>query len=144
MDCVLWKAVAVVLHITQVSQSKNNFHFLFCPFYKSFALKVLLLKQLFVQKRILFLLWAQTLCLPLDRSGCDDVCASDEVHKKLDVAFSFFQWVPGRSIVLVKSMDSARHKGAVLQPGHTSSLAGNNNTIAVLHLPLDFTMIDNS
>lgn len=56
--------------------------------------------------------------------------------------FSFFQLVPERSIVIVKSINPAQHKGTIHQLGRTSSLGGNNNIFVALHLSLEFKMID--
>lgn len=63
MDCVLWKTIAVVLDIAQVSQSKNNFHFLFCPFYKVLLWKSFCLNNCLHRRehccglRLFFFLW---------------------------------------------------------------------------------------
>ena len=104
---VLWKATALVLEITQVFQSKNHFLFLFVPPPTKFCLfrSICLNDCLHGREHCLFC--AQPLFLPLDGSGFDDVCVFDEVHKKLHVAFFFFQLVPGRSVILVKSMNPA-------------------------------------
>lgn len=104
---VLWKATALVLEVTQVFQSKNHFLFIFVPPPTKFCLFRSICLDDCLHGREHCSLRAQTLFLPLDGSGCDDVCVFDEVHMKLHVAFFFFQLVLVRSIILVKSMNPA-------------------------------------
>lgn len=105
--CVFWKATALILEVTQVFQSKNHFLFLFTLPPTKFCLFRSICLNDCLHRRERCLLCAQTLFLPLDGSGSDDVCGFDEVHKNLHAALFSFQLVPGRSIILVKAMNRA-------------------------------------
>lgn len=104
---MLWKAAALVLEITWVFHSKNNFLFLFVPPPTKFCLLRSICLNDGLQGREHRSLCAQTLFLPLGGYGSDDVCVFHEVHKTLHVAFFFLQLVPGRGTILVKSMNPA-------------------------------------